>query len=153
MIEEAPAAILPETARMQLQQAAVSLLSRIRYRNAGTVEFLYDEPTQQFFFMEVNARLQVEHPVSEFVTGVDLVRVQLLLATETGALPPQSAVRVSGHAIEARILAEDPNRDFLPCPGRVTAHANSRLRSEEHTSELQSRSDLVCRLLLEKKKI
>jgi acetyl-CoA carboxylase biotin carboxylase subunit len=120
MIEEAPAAILPDAVRTQLQQAAVSLLSGIRYRNAGTVEFLYDEPTQQFFFMEVNARLQVEHPVSELVTGVDLVRTQLLLATERGVLPPQAAIRVGGHAIEARILAEDPNRDFLPSPGRVT---------------------------------
>ena len=120
MIEEAPAEILPDAARAQLQQAAVSLLSAIRYRNAGTVEFLYDEPTQQFFFMEVNARLQVEHPVSELVTGVDLVRTQLLLATKQGVLPSQTAVRVSGHAIETRIIAEDPDRDFLPCPGRVT---------------------------------
>ncbi|MDB6160450.1 MAG: acetyl-CoA carboxylase biotin carboxylase subunit [Gammaproteobacteria bacterium] len=120
MIEEAPAAILPEPARAQLHQAAVSLLAGIRYRNAGTVEFLYDEPTQQFFFMEVNARLQVEHPVSELVTGVDLVRTQLLLATGRGALPAQAAVRMNGHAIEARIIAEDPNRDFLPSPGRVT---------------------------------
>jgi acetyl-CoA carboxylase biotin carboxylase subunit len=120
MIEEAPAEILPDTARAQLQQAAVSLLSGIHYRNAGTVEFLYDESTQQFFFMEVNARLQVEHPVSELVTGVDLVRTQLLLATKQGVLPSQAAVRVSGHAIETRIIAEDPDRDFLPCPGHVT---------------------------------
>jgi acetyl-CoA carboxylase biotin carboxylase subunit len=120
MIEEAPAEILPDTARAQLQQAAVSLLSGIHYRNAGTVEFLYDESTQQFFFMEVNARLQVEHPVSELVTGVDLVRTQLLLATKQGVLPSQATVRVSGHAIETRIIAEDPDRDFLPCPGRVT---------------------------------
>jgi acetyl-CoA carboxylase biotin carboxylase subunit len=120
MIEEAPAEILPDTARAQLQQAAVSLLSGIHYRNAGTVEFLYDESTQQFFFMEVNARLQVEHPVSELVTAVDLVRTQLLLATKQGVLPSQTAVRVSGHAIETRIIAEDPDRDFLPCPGRVT---------------------------------
>ncbi|MGA8707832.1 MAG: acetyl-CoA carboxylase biotin carboxylase subunit, partial [Steroidobacteraceae bacterium] len=95
------------------------LLSAIQYRNAGTVEFLYDEQSGSFQFMEVNARLQVEHPVSEMVSGTDLVRLQLLLATGREELPSQTSIVSSGHAIEARIIAEDPARDFLPCPGRI----------------------------------
>jgi acetyl-CoA carboxylase biotin carboxylase subunit len=120
MIEEAPAAILPDEVRARLHGAAVQLLGGIRYRNAGTVEFLYDEARRDFYFMEVNARLQVEHPVSEEITGTDLVRQQLLLATGRAPLPRQQDVRFGGHAIEARILAEDPDRDFMPAPGRVT---------------------------------
>ena len=120
MIEEAPAAILSAEARARLHAAAVALLAGIRYRNAGTVEFLYDEDTQRFYFMEVNARLQVEHPVSELVTGANLVATQLQLATGRGELPEQRDITLRGHAIEARIIAEDPLRDFLPSPGRVT---------------------------------
>ncbi len=120
MIEEAPAAVLPPDARAQLRQAAVDLLSSIKYRNAGTVEFLYDEERQRFSFMEVNARIQVEHPVSEEVTGCDLVRLQLETALGMRSLPEQASIEVSGHAIEARILAEDPARNFAPCPGRIT---------------------------------
>jgi acetyl-CoA carboxylase biotin carboxylase subunit len=120
MIEEAPAPILSAARRTRLHAAAVALLSGISYRNAGTVEFLYDEDNEQFYFMEVNARLQVEHPVSELVTGTDLVRTQLLLATSQGTLPEQAVISGHGHAIEVRIIAEDPRRDFLPSPGRIT---------------------------------
>jgi acetyl-CoA carboxylase biotin carboxylase subunit len=120
MIEEAPAPVLSSAARVRLLDCAVMLLSRIKYRNAGTVEFLYDEDTQAFSFMEVNARLQVEHPVSEFVTGIDLVKTQLNIATGRATLPNQPDIVIRGHAIEARIIAEDPLRDFLPCPGRIT---------------------------------
>src|SRR6267143_51012 len=98
MIEEAPAAALPQAVRTQLHRAAVDLLASIGYRNAGTVE----------------------HPVSEMTTGIDLVRLQLLLATGRGQLPAQERIHPNGHAIEARILAEDPARDFMPCPGRIT---------------------------------
>src|SRR6202034_4855453 len=80
MGEEAPAAALPETTRNRLDNAAVDLLASIRYRNAGTVEFLYDVERDDFYFMEVNARIQVEHPVSEMITGVDLIRLQLRVA-------------------------------------------------------------------------
>lgn len=120
MIEEAPAAILPPEVRGRLQEAAISLLSSINYRNAGTVEFLYDVERQDFFFMEVNARIQVEHPVSEEITGTDLVATQLRLATATGSLPDQEQVLTQGHAIEVRIIAEDPEHDFAPSPGRIT---------------------------------
>jgi acetyl-CoA carboxylase, biotin carboxylase subunit len=120
MIEEAPAVAMPNATRARLHKAAVDLLSPIRYRNAGTVEFLYDVERDDFYFMEVNARIQVEHPVSEMTSGVDLVKLQLEVAG--GALPPitQRDIVPHGHAIEARILAEDPRRGFLPCPGRVT---------------------------------
>ncbi|WP_411341212.1 biotin carboxylase N-terminal domain-containing protein [Sphingopyxis sp. J-6] len=120
MIEEAPAAILSPDVRKRLHAAAVELLSSIDYRNAGTVEFLYDSASEEFFFMEVNARIQVEHPVSEAITGTDLVQAQIRLAT--GAMDgfEQDDIETQGHAIEARIIAEDSDRDFMPCPGRVT---------------------------------
>ena len=120
LIDEAPAAAMPTATRARLHKAAVELLSSIRYRNAGTVEFLYDVERDDFYFMEVNARIQVEHPVSEMTSGVDLVKLQLEVAG--GVLPPvtQRDIVPHGHAIEARILAEDPRRGFLPCPGRVT---------------------------------
>jgi len=120
MIEEAPAQILSQAVREQMHRCAVALLGSIRYRNAGTVEFLYDAQRQQFTFMEVNARIQVEHPVSEEITGTNLIRTQIQLAT--GTLPPlrQDAIRMKGHAIEVRIIAEDPARDFVPSPGRIT---------------------------------
>jgi acetyl-CoA carboxylase biotin carboxylase subunit len=120
MIEEAPAAILTEHMRTQLRTAAVNLLSSIQYRNAGTVEFLFDEDRQQFSFMEVNARIQVEHPVSEEITGSDLIKLQLALAAHSRPLPLQNSVGTEGHALEVRILAEDPDRNFSPSPGRIT---------------------------------
>ena len=120
MIEEAPASILPPEIRARLRQSAVSLLSSIGYRNAGTVEFLYDELRGRFSFMEVNARIQVEHPVSEEITGTDLIKLQLEVGTGRRPLPAQESISTQGHAIEARILAEDPQRDFHPSPGRIT---------------------------------
>jgi acetyl-CoA carboxylase, biotin carboxylase subunit len=120
MIEEAPAAILSDDLRAKLRAAAVNLLASIDYRNAGTVEFLYDEVRQKFYFMEVNARIQVEHPVSEQISSRDLIKLQLGLAMGTEPLPEQADISLSGHAIEARILAEDPDRNFMPCPGKIT---------------------------------
>jgi acetyl-CoA carboxylase biotin carboxylase subunit len=120
MIEEAPAAILSDQVRARLRAAAVDLLSSIAYRNAGTVEFLYDEDRQLFSFMEVNARIQVEHPVSEEITGTDLIKLQLEVGSGRRPLPAQESIATAGHAIEARILAEDPDRNFSPSPGRIT---------------------------------
>jgi acetyl-CoA carboxylase biotin carboxylase subunit len=120
MIEEAPAQILPAHVRRRLHSCAVDLLSSIHYRNAGTVEFLYDVARQEFFFMEVNARIQVEHPVSEAITGTNLVEMQIQMADETLPELKQSDIPFGGHAIEVRILAEDPMRDFAPSPGRIT---------------------------------
>ncbi|MES2174983.1 MAG: biotin carboxylase N-terminal domain-containing protein [Pseudomonadota bacterium] len=120
MIEEAPAAILSDELRAGLRTAAIDLLASIDYRNAGTVEFLYDELRQKFYFMEVNARIQVEHPVSEQISAHDLIKLQLGLAMGTMTLPEQATIGLNGHAIEARILAEDPERNFMPCPGTIT---------------------------------
>jgi acetyl-CoA carboxylase, biotin carboxylase subunit len=120
MIEEAPAAILSDQVRARLRAAAVDLLSSIAYRNAGTVEFLYDEDRQLFSFMEVNARIQVEHPVSEEITGTDLIKLQLEVGTGRRPLPAQESIAPAGHSLEARILAEDPDRNFSPSPGRIT---------------------------------
>ena len=120
MIEEAPAVILPDTVRKKMRAAALSLLSSINYANAGTVEFLYDADRQEFYSMEVNARIQVEHPVSEEITQHDLIKMQLEIATGRKKLPEQDDISIRGHAIEVRILAEDPSRGFAPCPGRIT---------------------------------
>ncbi len=119
--EEAPAVILPAHARTALHEAAIKLTSRINYRNAGTVEFLYDVDREEFYFIEVNARIQVEHPVSEAVTGHDLVQLQLRVAAGEGLSLRQSDIRVTGHAIELRVNAENPAKNFLPSPGRITA--------------------------------
>jgi acetyl-CoA carboxylase, biotin carboxylase subunit len=119
MVEEAPALVLPADLRQRLHTAAIDLLASIRYRNAATVEFLYDPGRRQFYFMEVNARIQVEHPVSEEVTGIDLIRLQLMVAGGEPLAASQDQIRVRGHAIEARLLAEDPMRGFAPSPGRV----------------------------------
>src|SRR5262249_12742530 len=119
MVEEAPAAALSEATRARLRAAAISLLSSVRYRNAGTVEFLYDIERDDFYFMEVNARIQVEHPVSEMITGSDLIRLQLEVA---GGAPPrleQQHIVFHGPAIAPRIIAEDPERGFVPAPARV----------------------------------
>ncbi|MEJ2412576.1 MAG: biotin carboxylase N-terminal domain-containing protein [Anaerolineales bacterium] len=119
LIEEAPAPTISASERDCIIQAAKALGQITAYRSLGTVEFLMDEEGQ-FFFIEVNPRIQVEHPVTEMVTGVDLVREQLLLAT-TGALGiKQEDIELRGAAIEARILAEDPDVDFLPTSGEIS---------------------------------
>lgn len=121
MLEEAPASVLSKATRERLRAAAVKLLGSIGYRNAGTVEFLYDVKNDEFFFMEVNARIQVEHPVSEMITGSDLIGKQLAFATGSVEKLDQSEVSFRGHAIEVRIIAEDPRDGFMPSPGRITA--------------------------------
>ncbi len=118
IVEEAPAERLDPALRERICTAAVRLTAAAKYRNAGTVEFIVGAD-DRFYFLEMNTRLQVEHPVTEMVTGLDLVRLQLDLA-QAGSLPfGQDAVRLSGHAIECRICAEDPAREFLPETGRI----------------------------------
>lgn len=118
MIEEAPAPELDRGVAARLHETACRAVAAIGYRNAATVEFLLD-PDNRFYFMEINARIQVEHPVTEEVTGIDLVRAQIEIAA-TGALPMrQDDIEFSGHAIECRINAEDPERGFLPQPGTI----------------------------------
>ena len=126
MIEESPATLPSmgqleaEELRSSMQDAAVMLTRRIGYRSAGTVEFIVDQLTGDFFFMEMNTRIQVEHPVTEQVTGIDLVAEQLRIAGGSRLGIAEHEVEFRGHAIECRITAEDPDRDFQPSPGRIT---------------------------------
>ncbi|HUX42790.1 MAG TPA: acetyl-CoA carboxylase biotin carboxylase subunit [Rectinemataceae bacterium] len=123
IIEESPSALLDEELRSRMGEAAVRAAKAAGYSNAGTVEFIVDPATRGFYFLEMNTRLQVEHPVTESVTGLDLVRWQIRVA-EGAALPfTQEELRSRGHAIECRLYAEDPSRGFLPTGGRLLRFA------------------------------
>ncbi len=119
LLEETPAPDLPDTLRTSLHSAATRLASRLGYRGAGTVEFLVDRQREMFYFLEVNARIQVEHPVTEAVTGVDLIAEQIAIAEGGGLRLQQADIRPSGWALECRVNAEDPAREFQPSPGLV----------------------------------
>jgi acetyl-CoA carboxylase biotin carboxylase subunit len=119
IVEEAPAYAVPLNIRAEMWSAAVTLARSIGYRNAGTVEFIYDNDSSAFYFLEMNTRIQVEHPVTEMITGIDLVAQQLLIGGGEELPYTQSAVRFNGHAIECRINAESPQHAFRPCPGRI----------------------------------
>jgi acetyl-CoA carboxylase, biotin carboxylase subunit len=123
LVEEAPAPSIPAAKRTAIEDAAVALATHLRYRGAGTVEFLVDGDSFDFFFLEMNARIQVEHPVTEAVTGIDLIEQQLLIAGGARLSLTQDMVSAEGHAIEVRINAEDWRADFRPSPGRVTRAA------------------------------
>lgn len=118
VIEEAPSAILDDGLRERMGQAAIEAARACGYVNAGTIEFLLDAQ-RNFYFLEMNTRLQVEHPVTEMVLGIDLVRMQILVAAGEPLPIRQDDVRFRGHAIECRIYAEDPTSDFLPSSGRI----------------------------------
>ncbi len=120
IIEEAPAYALAKDVRQKICNAAATLARSIGYRNAGTVEFIYDNDTGDFFFLEMNTRIQVEHPVTEMITRVDLVQQQLLIARGQPLPFKQSEVLFQGHAIECRINAESPQHGFRPCPGLIS---------------------------------
>ena len=122
VIEEAPSPLLTAAQRERMGEAACAVAASVDYRGAGTVEFLLSDPApDEFFFMEMNTRLQVEHPVTELVTGIDLVEQQLRIAAGEPLQLAQSEVVLTGHAIEARLYAEDASRDFLPSAGTVLA--------------------------------
>ena len=118
LVEEAPSPLLDAEGHRRIGEAAVRLAEASNYVNAGTVEFLVDH-NKNFYFMEMNARIQVEHPVTELVTGVDIVKEQLRIAAGEKLSMTQEDVTITGHAIECRINAEDPNKGFRPSPGKV----------------------------------
>nr|WP_308505337.1 acetyl-CoA carboxylase biotin carboxylase subunit [uncultured Agathobaculum sp.] len=120
LIEESPSAFVTPELREKMTQAAVSLAKRVGYRNAGTIEFLVDSD-RNFYFCEMNTRIQVEHPVTEQVTGVDLVCEQIRIAAGEPLSFKQEDLALRGHAIECRINAEDPARNFAPCPGTLVS--------------------------------
>ncbi|MFW2443125.1 acetyl-CoA carboxylase biotin carboxylase subunit, partial [Aliarcobacter butzleri] len=117
VIEESPAILLNDETRAKLHEVAVKATKYLKYEGAGTFEFLADDK-QNIYFMEMNTRLQVEHPVSEMVSGIDIIELMIKVA-EGEKVPPQESIKFRGHAIECRITAENPNT-FLPCPGRIT---------------------------------
>ncbi len=119
LIEEAPSVIVDEPLRKRMGEMAVALARSVKYRNAGTIEFLMDE-NRNFYFMEMNTRIQVEHPVTELVTGVDLVKEQIRVAAGLPLSITQEQVRIKGHSIECRVNAECPEK-FTPSPGTITA--------------------------------
>ena len=124
VIEEAPAPGLPNDVRQQMAEAAARLAASQHYRGAGTVEFIVNAETFEFFFLEMNTRIQVEHPVTECITGLDLVSLQLRLAAgETLDHLKQDSIPLAGHAIECRLYAENPAKMFLPSPGKLARFA------------------------------
>ena len=122
IIEESPSPKLDDELREQIGNAAVKLAKKIKYQSAGTVEFILDENTNEFWFLEVNTRLQVEHPITEEVTGVDLVRAQINIAKNEYLELKQKDVEFNGHAVEVRLYAENPNNDFLPETGKIVCY-------------------------------
>lgn len=119
--EEAPAACLSDAARARICEASVCMTEAVNYRGAGTLEFLYEPQRDEFYFMEMNTRIQVEHPVTEMITGVDLVQEMIRIAFGEPLRLAQSDITMSGHSIEVRVNAEDPSNNFMPFPGIVGA--------------------------------
>jgi acetyl-CoA carboxylase biotin carboxylase subunit len=119
VLEEAPSPIVDEDMRRRMGEVAVRVAKAANYQNAGTVEFLVDQD-RNFYFLEMNTRLQVEHPVTEFITGLDLVHLQLRVASGEPLPFKQEDITIRGHAIECRIYAEDPDNNFFPSPGQIT---------------------------------
>ena len=141
LIEEAPAPDLSDSLRAAIHEAAVRFGAGLRYRGAGTVEFLVDRAREEFYFLEMNARIQVEHPVTEMVSGMDIVAAQIAIAERPLKLR-QEDISIQGHSIECRINAEDVARDFRPSPGKVSVAAfpaGEHIRVDTH---IESGSDV-----------
>lgn len=121
VIEEAPSSALNDKLRKKMGKAAIQAASAVQYCGTGTVEFLLDSDGQ-FYFIEMNTRIQVEHPITEMVTGIDLVKEQIYVASGEKLIITQEDIDIRGWAIECRINAEDPTKDFIPCPGKITKY-------------------------------
>lgn len=119
MIEESPCIAISDDLRKKMGETAVRAAKAAGYESAGTIEFLLDQ-SGEFYFMEMNTRIQVEHPVTEFVSGVDLIKEQVYIAAGEPLSVQQKDIEIRGHAMECRINAEDPERHFMPCPGKIT---------------------------------
>lgn len=122
LIEESPSPALDPSVREAIMEAAARVSKQVGYRNAGTCEFLLDSDGKNFYFLEMNTRLQVEHPVTELITGIDLVKAQLLIAAEEPLEFGQDDIELRGHAIECRVNAENPGKNFMPAPGKIGAY-------------------------------
>lgn len=119
VMEESPSAAISQELRKRMGDMAVRAAKAVGYENAGTIEFLLDKD-KNFYFMEMNTRIQVEHPVTEMVTGLDLIKEQIKIAAGEQLSVTQDEIQISGHAIECRINAENPQKNFMPCPGTIT---------------------------------
>ena len=119
IIEETPASIIDDETRKKMGEVAVKAVKEIGYTNAGTIEFLVDK-NKDFYFMEMNTRVQVEHPVTEMVTGIDIIKEQIKIASGEKLSIKQKDVKMTGHSMEARINAENPDKNFMPCAGTIT---------------------------------
>jgi acetyl-CoA carboxylase, biotin carboxylase subunit len=122
LVEEAPSPALDEETRQKMGQAAVQAARAVNYTGAGTVEFIYDHNEKKFYFMEMNTRIQVEHPVTELITGVDLIKEQIRIASGEKLSLTQDEVTFNGWAIECRINAENPEKNFMPSPGKINMY-------------------------------
>ena len=152
LIEETPSPILNESIRKDLFEKTVNMVSKIGYEGAGTVEFIYED--RKFFFLEMNTRIQVEHPVTEVVTGIDIIKEQIWIAFSGETALEQADISPRGHAIECRINAEDPSKNFQPSPGKITmCHQPSGFRTRVDGSIYQGYKitpyydSMVCKLI------
>ena len=119
VLEETPSSILDDKTRKKMGEVAVNAVKEIGYTNAGTIEFLVDK-NKDFYFMEMNTRVQVEHPITEMVTGIDIIKEQIKIASGETLTYKQRDITFTGHSLEVRINAEDPDKNFMPCPGTIT---------------------------------
>ena len=152
LIEETPSPILTDEIRKNLFEKTVNMVSKIGYEGAGTVEFIYEDG--KFFFLEMNTRVQVEHPVTEVVTGIDIIKEQIHIAFTGKTALTQNDIKPRGHAIECRINAEDPSKNFQPCPGTIgICHQPSGFRTRVDGSIFQGYKitpyydSMVCKLI------
>ena len=142
VLEESPSPVMSEKLRKTMGEAAVNAAKALNYDNAGTVEFIYDDKTKEFFFLEVNTRLQVEHPVTEAITGLNLVKMQIESAEGKKLNLKQNEVNGNGYAIEFRLYAEDPNNDFLPVTGKIDLFKFEQIDGLRVESAIKSGSEI-----------
>lgn len=138
MLEEAPAPTLSSELRIKICNAALDFAHRLQYENAGTIEFIFNPEEKEFYFLEMNTRIQVEHPVTEMITGIDLVKEQIRVASGEPLNFSQKDITFKGHSVECRINAESPKQEFRPCPGKIESWEppqGERIRVDTHCYE------------------